>query len=502
MTQNTLPLTRRMLEDLLIHLSNILTRRLQLVVHGGASMILHPGLEHIPTQRVSTMDIDYLYRGVLQEYGQQVAQELLHCIYKTSLNFPGLSADWMNSEADIALPTTQSPPYDPVYHASIQPNNISLHTIFTSPNKRLVLVSVTPFWGVALKLVRFTKYDMADICVLLRNGTRMRGIKWTADVVERWLRTECASMRYDLYPEDKIDEWQARIRKVVDLVEDAAWFGPQPTPSYQGVAYAPQHLEEQVHRPREDESRSGGRWMQGEWTEPDDSDSDSSDGDSERAQDLHLSSDQPIPPFVPPRSHLVPEPHRRSTAPPSIPYTYHDQARIPPPFIPPPFPNNPGRATSRSRPSSSLAGPSNSHSIPNTVPTVPHPLPHNVLPRSQSMFLPSHNPLNVPAPTPQFSPMPHFVSPSPRPLMTQQSALGMSHPTFGAARPNGHPTFGTLYSAPRSRGVTPAPSPVIPPRPQDSHQSFYSTEMPRLYDHSAPTTPFIPPAHLLADLHF
>lgn len=47
-------------------------------------------------------------------------------------------------------------------------NNVHLHTIFESPNKLLTLVSVTPFWAVALKLVRYTKWDPGDICILLR----------------------------------------------------------------------------------------------------------------------------------------------------------------------------------------------------------------------------------------------------------------------------------------------------------------------------------------------
>lgn len=58
--------------------------------------------------------------------------------------------------------------YDPIYAAAIQPNNIALHTIYTSPNGLLTLISVTPFWSVALKLVRYTKWDPGDICLLLR----------------------------------------------------------------------------------------------------------------------------------------------------------------------------------------------------------------------------------------------------------------------------------------------------------------------------------------------
>lgn len=58
--------------------------------------------------------------------------------------------------------------FDPVYTAAVQERNIKLHTVFTSENRLLTLISVTPFWAVALKLVRYTKWDPGDICFLLR----------------------------------------------------------------------------------------------------------------------------------------------------------------------------------------------------------------------------------------------------------------------------------------------------------------------------------------------
>ncbi len=58
--------------------------------------------------------------------------------------------------------------YDPIYTDSLRPNNLHLHTIFTSSNQQLILISVTPFWAVALKLVRYCKWDPGDICALLR----------------------------------------------------------------------------------------------------------------------------------------------------------------------------------------------------------------------------------------------------------------------------------------------------------------------------------------------
>ncbi len=58
--------------------------------------------------------------------------------------------------------------YDPIYTSSIRPNNIDLHTVYTAPNKILTLISVTPFWAVSLKLVRYVRWDPGDICLLLR----------------------------------------------------------------------------------------------------------------------------------------------------------------------------------------------------------------------------------------------------------------------------------------------------------------------------------------------
>ena len=58
--------------------------------------------------------------------------------------------------------------FDPIYTAAVQPNNMELHTIYRSPNGMLTLISVTPFWAVALKLVRYSPQDAADICLLLR----------------------------------------------------------------------------------------------------------------------------------------------------------------------------------------------------------------------------------------------------------------------------------------------------------------------------------------------
>lgn len=109
--------------------------------------------------------------------------------------------------------SAQSRPYDPIYTSSLKPNNIHLHTVYTSPG--LTLVSVTPFWAVALKMVRYQKDDPADITAILRNGTRLNGVQWTPEVLERWLLTECWAMGYASYPSWLIHDMREKIGHAV-----------------------------------------------------------------------------------------------------------------------------------------------------------------------------------------------------------------------------------------------------------------------------------------------
>ena len=89
---------------------------MRLVVHGGACMLLHPGLYKLSKQqqlsspglvsRTKTRDVDYIHRGFMAEYGPHIpdaAERLKDCIQATAARF-NLGADWMNSDADIALP--------------------------------------------------------------------------------------------------------------------------------------------------------------------------------------------------------------------------------------------------------------------------------------------------------------------------------------------------------------------------------------------------------------
>jgi hypothetical protein len=59
-------------------------------------------------QRSTTRDIDYIARSFSSEWAQRYGvvdanDRLKQCIFETALQF-GLGADWMNSDADVALP--------------------------------------------------------------------------------------------------------------------------------------------------------------------------------------------------------------------------------------------------------------------------------------------------------------------------------------------------------------------------------------------------------------
>jgi hypothetical protein len=120
--KNHVDLTRERLIAVLNHFSHLLAnafnnRPFRLVVHGGACMLLHPGVyalsleqQHYLPQlphRNKTRDVDIIHRSFVTEMAQlgitNAAEKLKGCILATAQQF-GLGADWMNSDADIALP--------------------------------------------------------------------------------------------------------------------------------------------------------------------------------------------------------------------------------------------------------------------------------------------------------------------------------------------------------------------------------------------------------------
>ncbi|KAF5319575.1 hypothetical protein D9619_008494 [Psilocybe cf. subviscida] len=243
--KNDVELTGTQLVNVLEHFSNLLQQAfglgqpgappsMRFVVHGGACMLLHPGLQRLSRQqernqpnmprRTTTRDVDYLHRGFKQEYGHlpDAERRLRECILYTAAAFK-LGADWMNADADVALPMANKPdgrPFDPIYDASLDPVNVKLHTVYQSHNGYLTLISVSPFWSVALKLVRFAKWDPGDVVLLLRNGTVLSGVNWTAEKIEHWLKTACWPMRYDTYTPLQMAGLRTRIHNSLKLLND------------------------------------------------------------------------------------------------------------------------------------------------------------------------------------------------------------------------------------------------------------------------------------------
>lgn len=225
-SHNEVQLSRSMLRDLLDDLQSrtLLEFRTQirLFVHGGAVMVLHRSLSTSSTRR-TTRDIDYIRRAFGHEWrkrGVYDAEERLQaCINATARRFQ-VGTDWMNADPDVALPFARDPRghiYDPIYHDSKQQNNIDMNTIYEAPGLRLI--SVTMFWGVALKLVRYRKEDPKDIVAMLKHGTKLNGVQWTPSLMEEWIKTLCWPMGYSQYHPQQLEELKTRIRDAVRLVK-------------------------------------------------------------------------------------------------------------------------------------------------------------------------------------------------------------------------------------------------------------------------------------------
>lgn len=94
------------LNDLSARLLQAFLRQIQIVVHGGAVMLLHPTLASSTTRR-TTRDVDYIKRSFvteMQKAGIYDAEARLDgCIIATATRY-GLGTDWFNAHADVALP--------------------------------------------------------------------------------------------------------------------------------------------------------------------------------------------------------------------------------------------------------------------------------------------------------------------------------------------------------------------------------------------------------------
>lgn len=103
--------------------------------------------------------------------------------------------------------------YDPIHHDSKQKNNVELNTIYDSPG--LCLVSVTMYWGVALKLLRYQKQDPEDITAMLLHGTNLNTVKWTPKLLKDWVEKLCWPMGYQRYGPKRQEQLEARVRDAV-----------------------------------------------------------------------------------------------------------------------------------------------------------------------------------------------------------------------------------------------------------------------------------------------
>ncbi|KAF7331384.1 hypothetical protein MKEN_00016300 [Mycena kentingensis (nom. inval.)] len=236
--KNNKPLDRAMLHQVLEFFATCIAasfgtgRVVRLVIHGGAVMLLNHSLSYIAAQtsatdrmqRSTTRDIDFIQRSFASEWASRYGvydapHRLRQCILRTAERFQ-LGADWMNSDADVALPMATDAVtgalYDPIYAASMTSDESLV--VYTSPNGLLELVSVTPYWTVALKMVRFNAADRSDICILLRSGTYARGLHWTPARLEVWLLGTAWAMGYAGYDAQRVATMRRRMVEVVEEV--------------------------------------------------------------------------------------------------------------------------------------------------------------------------------------------------------------------------------------------------------------------------------------------
>lgn len=84
----------------------------------------------------------------------------------------------------------------------------------------LDLISIPPYWTVALKLMRYNVSDVSDITAVLLHGTRMNGTRWSSEILETWLTEQCGwAMGYASYSAEMRKGMQVRITHAVRKME-------------------------------------------------------------------------------------------------------------------------------------------------------------------------------------------------------------------------------------------------------------------------------------------
>jgi hypothetical protein len=97
----------------------------------------------------------------------------------------------------------------------MRPQNVKPEILFSK--RGLALVAVPWYWGVALKVARYSKNDPDDCAALLRHVRLQRGMhsQWAVADLEWWLLTRCWPMQFDKYPWDRRVQLQAILLDMI-----------------------------------------------------------------------------------------------------------------------------------------------------------------------------------------------------------------------------------------------------------------------------------------------
>jgi hypothetical protein len=97
----------------------------------------------------------------------------------------------------------------------MRPQNVKPEILFSK--RGLALVAVPWYWGVALKVARYSKNDPDDCAALLRHARLQRGMhsRWAVADLEWWLFTRCWPMQFDKYPWDRRVQLQAILLDMI-----------------------------------------------------------------------------------------------------------------------------------------------------------------------------------------------------------------------------------------------------------------------------------------------
>ncbi|KAL1680104.1 hypothetical protein EV122DRAFT_208496 [Schizophyllum commune] len=234
------PLDADLIYRLFVQLDTLLPKEfgdhpVTLVVHGGASLLLHPELAQTQFQprRTTTRDVNYIGNAFATEWhlrGVLDAPARIQRLAREATSDLRVDPEWLNANADQFLPTTTDASglaRFPVYDAAIHLNgNSQSQTLFRG--KSLSVISVPMYWSIALKLRRFKRWDAADICLLLQNAS---SLLWTAQIIEDSIRTNCAGSfpKGVWFSGSYMAEQREKMQQIVDML---AGRRPIPDPEY------------------------------------------------------------------------------------------------------------------------------------------------------------------------------------------------------------------------------------------------------------------------------